>query len=188
MHQGKFVLAQVLSFVPDRHFRHLVAKYQGDYKVSTFSCWDQFVCRAFAQVTYRESLRDIEGCLRSRTPDLYHLGLRGQVSRSTLADANEQRDWRIDAELAQDLIARARPLYATEDWGLDLEQTVYAFDSTTLDLCLALFPWARFRQHKAAIKFHTLLDVRGPIPTFAILTEGKTALRRTPCKPNCGLP
>jgi hypothetical protein len=160
-----------MEWVPHYEFHRLVERYRGDYKVSSFSCWDQFLCMAFAQLTYRESLRDIEACLRSRPNLLYHLGIRGHVARSTLADANEQRDWRIYADLAQKLIARARRLYAHEDFGLELEETVYAFDSTTIDLCLSLFPWARFRQHKAAIKLHTLLDLHGSIPSFIRLTD-----------------
>ena len=169
----KHVFAQLMQWVPHYHFHRLVRRYQGNYKVSSFTCWDQFLCMAFAQLTYRESLRDIEACLRSRPDLLYHLGIRGNVARSTLADANEQRDWRIYAELGNWLIARARKLYAQEDLGMDLEETLYALDSTTIDLCLTLFPWARFGRHQAAVKMHTLLDLRGAIPTFIRITRGK---------------
>jgi hypothetical protein len=173
MSNEKLVFAQLVQWVPHYHFYRLVKRYKGNYKVSNFACWDQFLCMAFAQLTYRESLRDIEACLRSRSNLLYHLGIRGNVARSTLADANEQRDWRIYAELAHWLIARARQLYAQDDLGVDLAETLYALDSTTIDLCLTLFPWARFRRHKAAVKMHTLLDLRGAIPTFIRITEGK---------------
>jgi hypothetical protein len=167
----KLVFAQLMEWIPHYEFQRLVARYRGDYKVSSFSCWDQFLCMAFAQLTYREGLRDIEACLRSRSNLLYHMGIRGHVARSTLADANEHRDWRIYGDLAQKLIARARKLYAHDDFGVELEQTVYAFDSTTIELCLNLFPWARFRQEKAGIKLHTLLDLHGSIPSFIRLTE-----------------
>jgi hypothetical protein len=173
MNAAKLVFAQLMQWVPHYHFHRLVKRYKGNYKVSRFACWDQFLCMAFAQLTYRESLRDIEACLRSRPNLLYHLGIRGHVAHSTLADANEQRDWRIYADLAQWLVARARKLYAHEDLGVELDQTLYALDSTTIDLCLTLFPWARFRRHKAAVKMHTLLDLRGAIPTFICITEGK---------------
>jgi len=169
----KLVFAQLIQWVPHYYFHRLVKLYKGNYKVHNFACWDQFLCMSFAQLTYRESLRDIEACLRSRSNLLYHLGIRGHVARSTLADANEQRDWRIYADLAQWLIARARKLYAQEDMGVDLDETLYALDSTTIDLCLTLFPWARFGRHKAAVKMHTLLDLRGAIPTFIRITEGK---------------
>jgi hypothetical protein len=174
MHSGKFVLAQLLDWIHPQQFHRCVARYGGDYKVRRFSCWDQFLCLAFAQLTYRESLRDIEACLRSRQSQLYHLGLRGEVSRATLADANESRDWRIYADLAHGLIRQARPLYAHEDLGVELEQTAYALDATTIDLCLSLFPWARFRRTKGAIKMHTLLDVRGSIPTTVSVSDGRT--------------
>jgi hypothetical protein len=157
MHLGKTVFAQLMDFIPAHEFRRCVNRYQGNHKVSSFSCWDQFLAMAFAQLTYRESLRDIETCLRALGSHLYHLGIRGQVSRSTLADANETRDFRIYADLAQGLIATARRLYADEDFGVDLEQTVYALDCTTIDLCLSLFPWARYRAQNAAVKMHTLL-------------------------------
>jgi hypothetical protein len=174
MHSGKFVLAQLLDWIHPQQFQRCVARYGGDYKVRSFSCWDQFLCLAFAQLTYRESLRDIEACLRSRRPQLYHLGLRGEVARSTLAEANESRDWRIYADLANGLIRQARQLYATDDLGVELAQTAYALDATTIDLCLSLFPWARFRRTKGAVKMHTLLDVRGSIPTTVCVSEGRT--------------
>ena len=173
MHTGRTIFAQLMDFLPLSEFRRCVARYQGDYKVRGFSCLDQFLCLAFAQLTYRESLRDIETCLRALQPKLYHMGIRGRVARSTLADANESRDWRIVADFAQVLITIAKPLYATEPFGVDLAATVYAFDSTTIDLCLALFPWARFRQTKGAIKLHTLLDLRGNIPEVVYLSDGK---------------
>ena len=169
----KLVFAQLIQWVPHYYFQRLVKRYKGDYKVISLTCWDQFLCLFFAQLTYRESLRDIEACLRSRSNLLYHLGIRGNVARSTLADANEQRDWRSYADLAQWLIARARKLYAQEDLGVDLEETLYALDSTTIDLCRTLFPWARFGRHRAAVKMHTLLDLRGAIPPFIRITEGK---------------
>ena len=173
MHTGRLLFAQLMDFLPLPEFRRCVARYQGDYKVRGFSCLDQFFCLAFAQLTYRESLRDIETCLRAMQPKLYHMGIRGRVARSTLADANEQRDWRIYADFAQVLIGIARPLYAAEPLGIELAATVYAFDSTTIDLCLALFPWARFRQHRGAIKLHTLLNLRGSIPEFLYVSEGR---------------
>src|SRR2546422_8065712 len=154
-------------------FSTLCQTLHGDYKLKTFSCWDQFLCMAFAQLTYRESLRDIEACLRAQHTKLYHLGIRGQVSRNTLAHANSVRDWRIYADFAQVLITRARALYANDNFGVELAQTVYALDATTIDLCLALFPWAQFREHKGAVRLHTLLDLRGNIPTVVIITHGK---------------
>jgi hypothetical protein len=173
MHLGKTVFAQLMDLIPAHEFRRCVERYQGNYKVSTFSCWDQFLCMAFAQLTYRESLRDIEACLRALGPRLYHAGVRGHVSRSTLADANETRDFRIYADLAQVLMATARSLYADEDLGMELQQTVYALDSTTIDLCLSLFPWARYRAQNAAVKMHTLLDLQGNIPAFIDVTPAK---------------
>ena len=167
------MFAQLIEGIHPQQFRRCVQHYGGDRKVRRFSCWDQFLAMSFAQLTYRESLRDIEACLRSRSELLYHLGFRGVVARSTLAEANETRDWRIYADLAQKLIVKARRLYANEQLGLELEETVYAFDSTTIDLCLSLFPWAHFRKRKGAIKLHTLLDLRGPIPTVIEITEGK---------------
>ena len=173
MNSGKSIFAQLMDFLPSKAFQRCVKRYQGDYKLKTFSCWDQFLCMAFAQLTYRESLRDIEACLRAQHTKLYHLGIRGQVSRNTLAHANSVRDWRIYADFAQVLITRARVLYADDSFGVELAQTVYALDATTIDLCLALFPWAKFRKHKGAVKLHTLLDLRGNIPTVVIITHGK---------------
>jgi hypothetical protein len=173
MYGGKLVFAQVMEFAPWHTFRRLVDKHRGDFNVRRFSCLDQFLCLAFAQLTYRESLRDIEACLRAQSAKLYHLGIRGTVSRSALADANERRDWRIHFEFAQALIGIARRLYASEPLAIDLDDTVYALDSTTIDLCLSLFPWAPFRTTKAAIKLHTLLDLRGSIPTFIHISDGK---------------
>jgi Domain of unknown function (DUF4372)/Transposase DDE domain len=173
MNLGRTVFSQLISHLPDRDFRRCVERYRGDYRLRGFSCWDQFLCMAFAQFTYRESLRDIEACLRSSPDKLYHMGIRGRVSRSTLADANETHDWRIFADFAQRLIAIARPLYVHDPIGVDLDQSLYALDSTTIDLCLSLFPWAKFRKHKAAVKMHTLLDLHGNIPTFIRITDGK---------------
>lgn len=173
MHVGKLVFAQVMDHLPLHTLRRCVARYRGDHKVKAFTCLDQYLCMAFAQLTYRESLRDIEACLRAQRHKLYHMGIRAPVSRSTLADANETRDWRIHADFAQALIAIARRLYAGDDFGVELDQTVYALDSTTIDLCLSVFPWARFQQAKAAIKLHTLLDLRGAIPSFIHITDGK---------------
>jgi hypothetical protein len=173
MHTGNLVFAQLMEFAPWHTFRRLVAKYGGDFNVRTFSCLDQFLSMAFAQVTYRESLRDIEACLRAQPTKLYHMGLRGTVSRSALADANESRDWRIFAEFAHALIRTARRLYAQEPLAVDLAETVYALDATTIDLCLSLFPWAKFRTTKAAVKLHTLLDLRGAIPSFIHISDGQ---------------
>jgi hypothetical protein len=167
------VFTQVMDFLPMHAFRRCVERYHGNRKVQSFTCLDQFLCMAFAQLTYRESLRDIETCLRVMQSKLYHMGIRGRVARSTLADANENRDWRIYADFAQVLIAMARPLYLDEDFGVDLEATAYALDSSTIDLCLSLFPWARFRRAKAAIKLHTLLNLRGSIPEFIHISDGK---------------
>lgn len=173
MHNGRLVFAQLMDHFPPYEFQKCVARYDGNYKFRSFSCLDQFLCLAFAQLTFRESLRDIEACLRSVQGKLYHMGFRGKISRSTLADANESHDWRIYADFAQVLIHIARPMYASESLGFDLDNTVYALDSTTIDLCLSVFPWARFRTTKAAIKMHTLLDLRGPIPTFIEVSDGK---------------
>ncbi|NIO38804.1 MAG: IS4 family transposase [Burkholderiales bacterium] len=173
MHTGNLVFAQLMEFAPWHTFRRLVTKYRGDFNVRTFSCLDQFLSMSFAQLTYRESLRDIEACLRAQPTKLYHMGLRGTVSRSALADANESRDWRIYAEFAYSLIRTARRLYAQEPLAVDLAETVYALDATTIDLCLSLFPWAKFRTTKAAVKLHTLLDLRGAIPSFIHISEGK---------------
>jgi len=175
MPEGRTVFAQVMDVVPRRAFERCVRRYGGNHRVRAFSCYDQFLCLAFAQLTYRESLRDIETCLRALQPKLYHAGLRGRVARSTLADANETRDWRIYADFVQTLIRRARQLYCDEPFAVELAQTAYAFDATTIDLCLALFPWASFRRHKAAVKLHTLLDLRTQIPTFVAITHGKAA-------------
>jgi hypothetical protein len=173
MNTGQTVFSQLMEFVPAYEFRKCVQRYQGHYKVKRFSCWEQFLSMAFAELTYRESLRDIEACLRAGQSKLYHMGFRGKVARNTLANANTVRDWRIFADFAHVLIGMARPLYAGEDLGFQLEQTLYALDSTTIDLCLALFPWALFRKRKAAIKLHTLLDVRARIPSVIIITTGK---------------
>jgi hypothetical protein len=173
MNTSRTVFAQLIAHLPHKEFQKCVARYRGDSYLKKFSCWDQYLAMAFAQLTYRESLRDIEACLRSMQLKLYHMGLRGQVARSTLADANEGRDWRIYADFAQLLIAIARPLYAHDPISVDLEQSLYALDSTTINLCLALFPWARFRQRKAAVKMHTLLDLHGNIPTFIRITHGR---------------
>ena len=172
MNRGKLVFAQVTQHVPLTTFRRCVARYGGEYKVKSFSCLEQYLCMAFAQLTYRESLRDIEVCLRAQAGKLYHMGIKSRVSRSTLADANEVRDWRIYAEFAQSLIGIARRLYAGEPFGVDLKDTVYALDASTIDLCLSVFPWAPFRSTKAAIKLHTLLDLRGNIPTFLHISDG----------------
>lgn len=164
MNSGKTVFSQLMDFLPRHEFRRCVARYRGQYRVRSFSCWDQFLSMAFAQLTFRESLRDIETCLRALGGKLYHLGIRGHISRSTLADANETRDWRIFADLARVLIVAARPLYAGDPLGVELEETAYALDCTTIDLCLSLFPWAHYRRLNAAVKMHTLLDLRGSIP------------------------
>ena len=174
MNSGKTIFAQLMDFVPSAYeFRCCVERYQGNYKIKSFSCWDQFLTLAFAQLTYRESLRDIEACLRTAPQKLYHMGLRGLVSRNTLANANQVRDWRIYADFAHALIQEARTLYKGEPFGIELDQTVYALDATTIDLCLSLFPWAQFRRRKSAVKLHTLLDLRGSIPTVVIVTGGQ---------------
>jgi len=172
---GKTLFAQLMEFLPWKTFGRIVARYGGDDRVRTLNCGEQYRAMAFAQLTYRESLRDIETCLSVQASKLYHMGLREPIRRSTLADANEARDWRIYADLSQRLIAQARKLYATEDLGLDLTNTVYALDSTTIDLCLSVFPWAHFRTTKAAVKMHTLLDLRGNIPSFIHVSDGKLA-------------
>ncbi|MEI7752409.1 MAG: IS4 family transposase [Candidatus Omnitrophota bacterium] len=173
MNTGKTVFSQVMDFLPVYEFQKCVRRYHGNYKVQSFSCMDQFLCMAFAQLTFRESLRDIESCLRSMHRKLYHMGIRGRISKSTLSDANENRDWHIYADFAQVLIHTARTLYLKEPFGVELAQTVYALDATTIDLCLALFPWAHFRKNKGAVKLHTLLDLRGNIPSFIEITSGK---------------
>ena len=173
MHIGKIVFSQVIEHLPMHTFRRCVQRYNGNHKIKSFSCLDQFLCMAFAQLTYRESLRDIEACLRAQREKLYHMGIRGGVSRNTLANANKVRDWKIYADFAQALIKIARPLYAEEDLGLDLDNTIYALDASTIDLCLSVFPWALFRSTKSAVKLHTLLDLRGNIPTFIHISDGK---------------
>jgi FOG: Transposase and inactivated derivatives len=167
------VFSQIMNFLPHNSFHRCVARYKGERKVQSFSCMDQFLCLSFAQLTYRESLRDIETCLRVMQTKLYHMGFRGRIARSTLADANENRDWRIYADFAQVLIAQARPLYQNESFGIELDNTAYALDSTTIDLCLSLFPWAHFRKTKGAVKLHTLLNLRGNIPEFIHISTGK---------------
>jgi len=174
MNSGKTIFAQLMDFLPAYEFRKCVECYDGNYKVKSFSCWDQFLTMAFAQLTYRESLRDIEACLRMAPAKLYHMGFRSRISRNTLSNANQVRDWRIYADFAQLLISMARSLYVDDEFGIHLKRTVYALDATTIDLCLSLFPWARFRKHKAAVKLHTLIDLRGSIPTVVIITDGKT--------------
>jgi len=173
MHTGRFIFSELVSHLPHKEFQKCVARYDDTSQSRTFSHWDQYLTMAFAQLTYRESLRDIEACLRSVTDKLYHLGIRSKVARTTLADANESRDWRIFADFAQVLIRIAPPLYAADPIGVDLDQSLYALDSTTIDLCLSLFPWAKFRRHKGAVKVHTLLDLHGNIPTFISITNGK---------------
>jgi transposase len=173
MNSGRTVFSQLLAHIPHVEFQKCVARYGGDRHHRTFSCWDQYLAMAFAQLTYRESLRDIEACLGSMHSKLYHMGFRGKVARSTLADANETHDWRIFADFAQYLIGVARPLHAEDPIGVELDDSLYALDSTTIDLCLSLFPWAKFRKHKAAVKMHTLLDLHGNIPTFISITAGK---------------
>src|SRR5213078_3856965 len=173
MNQGRTVFSQLISFLPDREFRRCVERYQGDFRLRGLTCWDQYLAMAFAQLTYRESLRDIEACLGSMQSKLYHLGFRGKVARSTLADANEVHDWRIFADFAQYLIGIARPLHAEDPIGVELDNALYALDSTTIDLCLSLFTWAKFRKTKGAVKMHTLLDLHGNIPTFIGITDGK---------------
>ncbi len=174
MYTGKIVFSQILEFLPIYEFQKCVERYQGNRKIRRFSCLDQFLCMAFAQLTFRESLRDIEFCLRSMNNKLYHMGIRGSISRSTLSDANEYRDWRIYADFAQVLIHSARNLYAKDDFGIDLDNTVYALDSTTIALCLSLFPWASYCSTQAGVRVHTLLDLRGPIPSFVEITDAKT--------------
>jgi len=173
MNTGRTIFSQLMDFLPTHEFRSCVERYNGNYKIKSFSCWDQYLCMAFAQLTYRESLRDIQACLRSANRKLYHMGIRGKVSRNTLAHANQVRDRRIYADFAHVLIGRARQLYAGDTFGIELEQSVYALDATTIDLCLSLFPWATFRRRKGAVKLHTLLDLRGNIPTIAVITPGR---------------
>lgn len=172
MHSGRMIFSQLINFLPRHEFNQCVRRYQGNYRVRRFSCFDQFLCMAFAQLTYRESLREIETCLRASQSKLYHAGIRSKVARSTLAEANENRDWRIYADFAQVLIQRARHLYAEDEFGVVLNQAAYVFDSTTIDLCLSLFPWAHFRKRKGTIKLHTLMDLHGSTPCFIRITEG----------------
>ena len=173
MYTGRIVFSQLIDFLPKRKFDRCVRRYRGNHRIKTFSCFDQYLCMAFAQITYRQSLRDIETCMRALKPKLYHCGIRGNVSRNTLANANEHRDWRIYADFARVLISKARTLYADKDLGIQLNREVYALDSTTIDLCLSLFPWAKFRKRKAAVKIHTLMDLKGSIPSFIRITDGK---------------
>jgi len=173
MHAGQFIFAQLMDFLPRHEFHKCVRRYRGNSRIREFSCFDQFLCMAFAQLTYRESLRDIETCLRAMGVKVYHAGFRGKIARSTLADANEHRDWRIYADFAHVLIAVAKRLYANDGFAVELDATAYAFDSTTIDLCLSLFPWARFRRRKGAVKLHTLIDLRGNIPCFIRISDGK---------------
>ncbi|TLM97649.1 IS4 family transposase, partial [bacterium] len=173
MYTGKLVFSQVMEHLPLHVFHRCVDRYNGDFKVKEFTCLDHYLCMAFAQLTYRESLRDIEACLRAQKNKLYHMGIRSAVSRNTLANANKVRDWRMYADLAQSLIQVARKLYLGDDFALELDSTVYALDATTIDLCLSMFPWANFRKTKGAVKLHTLLDLRGNIPTFIYISDGK---------------
>jgi len=173
MNSGKSIFAQLMEFLPIYEFRKCVKRYNGNYKIKSFTCWEQFLSMSFAQLTYRESLRDIEACLRAAHKKLYHMGIRSKVSRNTLANANQVRDWRIYADFAQAIIGIARKLYINEDFGVELQQTAYALDATIIDLCLSLFPWAKFRNRKGAVKLHTLIDLRGSIPAFVIITHGK---------------
>ena len=173
MHSGRFVFSQLMEHLPAKVFRRCVQRYRGDRRIQSFTCLDQFLCLAFAQLTHRESLRGIEVCLRAHREKLYHMGIRGGMARNTLANANRKRDWRIHADFAQALIRIARPLYAEEDLGLELDNTVYAFDSSTVDRCLSVFPWALFRSTKSGVKLHTLLDLRGNIPAFIHVSEAK---------------
>ncbi len=173
MHQGRIVFSQVLDFLPRKQFRKCVSRYRGNHRTRSFTCYDQFLCMAFGQLAYRESLRDTVLCLRAMREKLHHVGIQGKVSRSTLSDANEKRNWRIYCDFAQVLIGKARKLYADDDFGLQLSETVYALDSSTIDLCRSIFPWARFRKTKSGVKLHTLLDLRGNIPTFVSVTDAK---------------
>ena len=187
MSNQRTVFSQILDFIPKHQFRACVNRYNGNYRIKSFSCFDQYLTMAFAQLTYRESLRDIETCLRALHPKLYRCGFRGKVSRNNLANANEKRDWRIYHDFAQVLISKARQLYASEDFGVTLKNTVYALDSTVIDLCLSLFPWAQHRRHKSAVKLHTLMDLKGSIPTFIRITSGAvhetTVFRTMPLEP-----
>jgi hypothetical protein len=172
MNTDRIIFSQLMDFIPRHHFNQCVHRYRGNYRTRAFSCFDQFLCMAFAQLTFRESLRDVETCLRALQPKLYRAGFRGRIARSTLADANEKRSWRIYADFAQQLIAKARTLYIDDSFGVELEHATYALDSTTIDLCLTLFPWAQFRRRKSAVKVHTLMDLRGSIPCVIRITGG----------------
>ncbi len=172
MNTDRIVFSQIMDFIPQHQFNRCVRRYRGNYRLRKFSCFDQFLCMAFAQLAFKESLRDIETCLRAMKPKLYHAGFRGHIARSTLADANENRPWQMYADFAQILIGKARALYRNDRFGIDLKNAAYALDSTTVDLCLALFPWAQFRKHKSAVKVHTLMDLRGSIPCFIRITGG----------------
>jgi len=173
MNTGKTIFSQIMSFIPKYEFDKRVIKYNGNYRIRQFSCWDQFLSMSFAQLSYRQSLRDIEACLNAQPNKLYHMGIKGHVSRTNLANANQKRDWRIYAEFAQVLISQARKLYQDDpEFIVDLDNTIYALDSTTIDLCLSLFPWAKFRKNKGAVKLHTLLDIQGSIPVFIEITRG----------------
>jgi len=172
MNTDRIIFSQIMDFIPKHIFNQCVRRYRGNYRLRTFSCFDQFLCMAFAQLTFKESLRDIETCLRAMEPKLYHAGFRGRIAKSTLADANEKRSWQIYADFAQILIAKARTLYSNDSFGIDLKNAAYALDSTTIDLCLTLFPWAQFRKHKSAVKVHTLMDLKGSIPCFIRITGG----------------
>ena len=172
MNHGKLVFSQLLGFVSIKKFRRCVKRYNGDHRVKNFTCWDQFLCMIFAQLTHRESLRDIEVCLRTKSKKLYHLGIRGKISRSTLARANDRRDWRIYQDFAMLLIRQARELYSNDEFSVRLKRAAYALDSTTIDLCLSLFPWAKFRSTKAAVKLHILLDLRGNMPSVIVISRG----------------
>ena len=176
MHSGRFVFSQLMDHLPAKTFRRCVRRYQGDRRIQSFTCLDQFLCMAFAQLTHRESLRDIEVCLRAQRDKLYHMGIRGGMSRNTLANANSKRDWRIYADFAQALIRIARPLYADEDLGLELDNTVYALDASTIDLCLSVFPWTLFRSTKSGVKLHTLLDLRGNIPALSMFPRASCTM------------
>lgn len=172
MNRGRLVFSQLMEFVPIKKFRQCVKRYNGDHRTRKFTCWDQLLCMAFAQLTYRESLRDIEVCLRTKSKKLYHLGMRGKISRSTLADANDKRDWRIYQDFVMVLIQESRDLYSKDVFSVRLKRAIYAFDSTIIDLCLSLFPWAKYRSTKASVKLHTLLDLRGSIPSVIVISRG----------------
>lgn len=173
MNIGKTIFSQLMEFIPTYEFNQCIKRYNGNYKIKNFTCWEQFLCMGFAQLTHRESLRDIQACMRAANKKLYHMGIRSRISRNTISNANQMRDWRIYADFAQVLIKEARKLYVDEDFGVQLQQTVYALDSTIIDLCLSLFPWALFRKKKGAMKLHTLIDLRGNIPSLVFITHGR---------------